>query len=148
MSIGTNIQYYRKKMNLSQKELAEKLGYSTGTIQQYELDKREPKFEKICEIAIALNVKPYMLYGVSEIDDVEEKFIKACDWLEEAGFELSKPDENDSLEKYYIDDSEHGTICKMDKHDIIQTVEKCVNDANEIRDDIAIRYIRKAILKD
>ena len=36
----------------------------------------------------------------------------------------------------------------MDKHDIIQTVEKCVNDANEIRDDIAIRYIRKAILKD
>ena len=148
MSIGANIQYYRKRMNLSQKELAEKLGYSTGTIQQYELDKREPKFEKICEIATALDVKPYMLYGIYEMDETEEKFIKACDWLEKAGFELSKPDENDFYQKYSINDPERGTICKLDKMDIIQTVEKCVNDANEIRDDIAIRYIKKAILKD
>ena len=50
MSIGTNIQYYRKKMNLSQKELAEKLGYSTGTIQQYDWIKENLNLKKYVKL--------------------------------------------------------------------------------------------------
>lgn len=147
MSIGENIQYYRKQKGLSQKELAEELGCATGTIQQYELDKREPKFDMIKNISEILTVKPYLLYGIEEPDPTEERFSKACEWLEEAGFEVSAPNENDPFQKYSIDDFEHGTICKMDKLDIIDLIESCIEDANQIRDEIAIRYIKKEILK-
>lgn len=43
MALGKKIQFLRNKKHWSQKELAEKLEIATGTLQQYELDKREPK---------------------------------------------------------------------------------------------------------
>lgn len=58
MTIGENIKKYRKKMGITQRELAEKCGYATGTIQQYELNKRKPNIETIKSIAKALGVLP------------------------------------------------------------------------------------------
>lgn len=150
MSIGENIQYYRKKQGLSQKELAEKLKYSTGTIQQYELDKREPKFKIISEIASVLNVKPYMLYDDSdgEPDQTEVDFINSCKWLENADIEIISPDEDDGLQQYILSLSENGiekASCKMDKIDIIQMVHECIDEANLIRDDLVIRYLKKSL---
>lgn len=131
-------------MNITQKELADKLGVAVGTIQQYELDKREPKFEMILRLASALATKPYNLYGIEE-DTTEFDFRKACEWLEDAGFEISRPDTDDGLQQYYIDSPEDGTICKKDKIDIINLVDSCLKEANEIRDEIAIKNIQKAI---
>lgn len=145
--IGDNIQKFRKQANMTQADLADELGVSQSAVYYWEKGKREPNTETILKLLEIFHISLENLYGI-EIDLTEEKFIKACGWLEEAGFELSKPSEDDFFQKYSIDDSEHGTICKMDKDGIIQTVEECVNDANEIRDYIAIRYIRKAILKD
>ncbi len=51
MGIGDNIKLYRKKANFTQRALAEKYGYATGTIQQYELGKREPRAEQLKRIA-------------------------------------------------------------------------------------------------
>lgn len=148
ISIGKNIQYYRKKKGFSQKELAQKLNCSTGAIQQYELGKREPNFEMACKIADILNIKPYMLYDYDEeIDTTEERFIKACEWLEAAGFEVNSPKEDDFFQKYFVDSSELGTICQMDKTDLINAVESCVEDANKLRDDIAVQFIQKTLLK-
>ena len=152
MSIGENIQNYRKKRGLSQKELAKKLKYSTGTIQQYELDKREPKFKIICEIASVLNVTPYMLYDDSEIepDTTEEQFINSCEWLENADIEIISPDKDDGLQQYILSLSENGiekASCKMDKMSIIQMVQECINEANLTRDDLVIRYLKKALQK-
>lgn len=51
--IGLNIKKFRKKAGLTQKALAEKCDMATGTIQQYELGKREPRIEqqeRICEV--------------------------------------------------------------------------------------------------
>lgn len=149
MNIGQNIQFYRKKKGLSQKELAEKMGKSTGTIQQYELNKREPKFEIMCEIAKLLDVKTYQLYGddvPEDYDPTEHDFSIACEWLEMAGFEINPPDENDGLQEYYIDSFNRGTICKMDKINIINTIQPLINEANEIRDNVLIGYIRKSII--
>ena len=57
MSVGERIQLARKHAGLTQKALAEKCGLATGTIQQYELDKRLPKNKEITQrIADALNV--------------------------------------------------------------------------------------------
>ena len=47
----------------TQKQLAEKCGMATGTIQQYELNKREPRREQLQKIATALNVPLYELMG-------------------------------------------------------------------------------------
>lgn len=51
MSLGTNIRDHRKKAGLTQKELAAKLGVATGTVQQYELDKRTPRMSMLIKIA-------------------------------------------------------------------------------------------------
>ena len=57
MTIGENIKNIRKKANLSQKALAEKLGVSQQMIAQYEKGKRQPKIETIDKIATALGVR-------------------------------------------------------------------------------------------
>lgn len=57
MTIGENIKNIRKKANLSQKALAEKLGVSQQMIAQYEKGKRHPKIETIDKIATALGVR-------------------------------------------------------------------------------------------
>lgn len=56
MTIGQRIKQARKNAGLTQRELAEKSGTATGTIQQYELGKRQPRTEQLQRIAAALNV--------------------------------------------------------------------------------------------
>lgn len=63
MTIGQVIQILRKEKGLTQKQLAEKCGMATGTIQQYELNKREPRQKQLQAIANALNVPIYELVG-------------------------------------------------------------------------------------
>lgn len=74
-SAGQRIKEARKKVGLTQKELADRIGVSTATIQQYELGKRQPKFEQMAAIADALGVTYYYL--------VTGKFVKQ----EPAGWE-------------------------------------------------------------
>ncbi len=56
MTTGKRIQAARKKANLSQRELGEKLGVSASMIGQYENDLRKPKFETLRKIADALEI--------------------------------------------------------------------------------------------
>lgn len=53
MGIGNYIKYYRKMNNLSQKDLAAKLGISDKTISSWEIDRTEPNMgavEMMCAI--------------------------------------------------------------------------------------------------
>lgn len=63
MTIGERIKKYRKVAGMTQRELAEKCGSATGTIQQYELDKRQPRVEQLQKIAHILNVSVSELLG-------------------------------------------------------------------------------------
>lgn len=66
MTIGQTIQKIRKEKHYTQKQLAEKCGMATGTIQQYELNKREPRQEQLRKIANALDVSiDYLKTGKS-----------------------------------------------------------------------------------
>lgn len=56
MNVGKRIQSARKAKGLTQKQLGEIVGLATGTIQQYELSKREPNLETLQKIASALGV--------------------------------------------------------------------------------------------
>ena len=62
---GKLIKEARKNKGLTQKQLAEKTGLATVTIQQYERNLREPRLKNI--IANALNVSPESLFGSTRI---------------------------------------------------------------------------------
>lgn len=65
---------------MTQKELAEKVGVATITIQQYERNVREPKFEIVKRIAKALGVSQFdLLRPVMEHD---EDYVNT-EWFEE-----------------------------------------------------------------
>lgn len=65
------LKYLRNRDNLSQSELAEKLGVAKSTISMYEVGKREPDFETLEAIADLFNVDMNFLLGKegSENDD-------------------------------------------------------------------------------
>lgn len=57
------LKYLRLRENLSQSELAEKLGVAKSTISMYEVGKREPDFETLEAIADLFNVDMNFLLG-------------------------------------------------------------------------------------
>ena len=57
------LKYLRIRENLSQSELAEKLGVAKSTISMYEVGKREPDFETLEAIADLFNVDMNFLLG-------------------------------------------------------------------------------------
>ena len=75
MTTGQIIQTFRKENGYTQKQLAEKCGMATGTIQQYELNKREPRQEQLRKIADALGVDPFSLYSFDMASEALEKNI-------------------------------------------------------------------------
>ena len=97
MVIGQRIKTARKNQGLTQKELAERAGTATGTIQQYELGKRQPRADQLRAIASALGVTVDYLLDVkptraASLDDAErekrlglpEKYFKRLSTAEEA----------------------------------------------------------------
>lgn len=64
MTIGERIKTARSNAGLTQRALAEKSGIATGTVQQYELGKRQPRIEQLQKIADALEVDiNYLVHG-------------------------------------------------------------------------------------
>lgn len=56
MTIGERIKEARKYRKMTQKQLADAAEVATGTIQQYELGKREPRYEILIKICQALKI--------------------------------------------------------------------------------------------
>ena len=55
MSVGERIRERRKVIGYTQKELAEKSGIATVSVQQYERGVRQPRLEQLRRIALALD---------------------------------------------------------------------------------------------
>lgn len=73
MTLGKRIQAARRNKRMTQKQLAESMGVVTGTIQQYELDKRQPRIDQIKKIAAALGVSvPYLIGYEEELQKITE----------------------------------------------------------------------------
>ncbi len=74
MNIGEMIKNLRNAYGLTQKELAEKAGIATITLQQYERNKREPRKEVLSKIAVALNIPVEAFYPrKEEIEDAKRE---------------------------------------------------------------------------
>lgn len=73
MSLGERLISFRKKLNLSQEEVAEKLGVTRQTVSKWETDQSTPDFDKIVPIC--------ELYSIStnELINGEVEEIKSVD---------------------------------------------------------------------
>lgn len=78
-SLGERITRLRKKLDLSQKELADKTNLTEATLSRYENDLREPKGDTIIKIANALSVTTDYLLGNSDHNDFITKIEKDID---------------------------------------------------------------------
>ena len=72
MNIGERIKQRRKELNMTQMELAQKLGYtSKASISNIERNKEDLTTARIAKIASALNCHPGFLWGWIDTPNVE-----------------------------------------------------------------------------
>jgi len=70
--LGERLKKLRKENNLTQEQLAEKLGLVRGTYANYENGSREPELELIQKFANFYNVSVQYLMGQDEEEDLIE----------------------------------------------------------------------------
>lgn len=73
MKIGEVIKEKRLEKGLSQKQLATLVGCAEITIRQYENGSREPRFDRLDEIAKKLGTTAKTLMIIASIDDGEQE---------------------------------------------------------------------------
>ena len=83
------LQYFRMRANLSQSELADKIGVSASTISMYEVGKSEPDFETEEKIADFFNTDLNTLRGR---DSESETYYINDDAREMAQFMFDNPE--------------------------------------------------------
>lgn len=72
MSIGLKITELRKKKNLTQDELAKKIGISRAALSHYEKDRREPDYDTLKKMADFFEVTTdYLLDRETENDKID-----------------------------------------------------------------------------
>lgn len=73
MLIGKSIKHFRKKLGLSQSELAEKSGITQTYLSQLESDKKTPHAPTLKSLCDAMGIKESLVYMYSlESGDVHE----------------------------------------------------------------------------
>lgn len=79
--IGSRIRKYREKNNLSQKQLAEKIGVSNSRVSNWEQGLNRPDADILAAICVALDVSPSLLLGIQvtgdELTEQERRVLKA-----------------------------------------------------------------------
>ena len=64
MTVGQNIKYFRKKLKLTQEQLAKNSGLSRNAIYNYENGRRSPDIKTLNKIAEAFGISPNELLGL------------------------------------------------------------------------------------
>lgn len=85
-NLGERIKYYRKKRNLTQQQLADKINKSKSTIQKYESNEVTPGLDTICELGKILNENPTALFKASDIIDRDDVLMLESLGLVKNGF--------------------------------------------------------------
>lgn len=71
LSIGKKIKFFRKKMSLSQEQLAEMVNMETKSLSRIESGHNYPMYENLVSISSALGVEPWQLFFTENSKDVE-----------------------------------------------------------------------------
>ena len=91
LNLGKTIQSLREERHLSQRELAKRVGVSTGAIGNYEAGLRKPKFETLEAFADVFNIPLGILLG----DEQTARILMYYDRLEKLVSVASKLDDTD-----------------------------------------------------
>lgn len=115
MNIGEMIKNLRNAYGLTQKELAEKAGIATITLQQYERNKREPRKEVLSKIAVALNIPVEAFYPRKEEIEDAKREAKSELWAAETlardnGKAWDVPTYNQERERVILDMSRRYSV--------------------------------------
>ncbi len=68
--IGQKIKFFRKKMSLSQEQLAEMVNMETKSLSRIESGHNYPMYENLILISSALGVEPWQLYYMENKKDI------------------------------------------------------------------------------
>ncbi len=80
--LGQRIKEVRKAKNITQEELAEKIGIGASNISYIENGKFAPSIENFAKIAEVLGVEPSELYKFSHhktLDEIKQEFFQAME---------------------------------------------------------------------
>lgn len=131
MTVGEKIRKYRKEAGMTQAELGKKAGLSEAMIRQYELGKRNPKFENLNKIAKALNIT---------IDELGMVIIKHSENMHY--FDLNRL--SDAISAAYADEYHHYEIeCNYEIDGQEKQLLESYNKLNELGQKEAIKRIEE-----
>lgn len=83
MTIGENIKYYRKRMGITQTQLAELTGVHPVSIRKYETNKMQPQIDILKKLASFFNISLDDLCSDSEPkEEIERKNLNKRIWKE------------------------------------------------------------------
>lgn len=79
--IGNRIRKYREESNMTQKQLAERIGVSNSRVSNWEQGLNRPDADILAAVCVALDVSPSLLLGIrvtgDELTEQERRVLKA-----------------------------------------------------------------------
>ena len=70
MQLATYIRSRRKNLNMTQKELAEKVGVSMNTVARWERGETEPSFSDFLKLCAVLGMNPMDFMDIQKTSDI------------------------------------------------------------------------------
>ena len=67
--IGRRIRKYREECNMTQKQLAERIGVSNNRVSNWEQGLNRPDADILADICVALDISPSLLLGIRVTGD-------------------------------------------------------------------------------
>lgn len=106
MSIGITIKRLRKERNITQEQLAEYLGISTGAVSQWECDRTAPDITQLPLLANIFDVSADELLEIDgkKRDEVIQAFLRKYDELSNKGDMMSRFDLTKEMYRKYPND--------------------------------------------
>ena len=79
--IGNRIRKYREENNMTQKQLAERIGVSNSRVSNWEQGLNRPDADILAAVCVALDVSPSLLLGIrvtgDDLTEQERRVLKA-----------------------------------------------------------------------
>lgn len=146
-TVGNNIKKYRKHKKLTQAQLAAIIEKSEISVRKYEKGDVQIPNNVLDKIAKALDINLSNLLPIDDYDDQEFELEKSIEWFEDAGYSIAQQDDMDLERNELILEDEDGKSYNLSPQEIIRIVEDSKKQADKLRDNLIIEFIKSAMRK-
>ena len=130
---------------MSQKELADYLRTKPSTVSSWEQNVSSPNADMLFEMCELFKISVDEIYGIDE-DRFDFQFLKVCDWIEEAGFEVLQDEKDIERNLCQINHFQHGTIITVEKQGLIDMVDNIIGMSEMIKEQFIVDRIKLLFL--